>query len=136
MGASVWPATLPQTFLIDGFAEGLSIKNVIRSSNDTGPAKVRRRSTASPRPINGAMDMTDQQLQTLKNFINGELAGGSLPFYFPAQPPFVGTYLVRFNEELPQWDWFAPHVWKVDIKLEILPGGIEPTVPVGPPVFP
>jgi hypothetical protein len=135
MAASTWPIGLPQIFLIDGFAQGLANKNLIRSQMDVGPAKLRRRSTAATRPMQGSMDMTDDQIQILMDFMD-EIEGGALPFYFPAQPPFVGTYLVRFGDELPQWDWFAPHTWKVDIKLEILPGAPEPFVPIGPPIIP
>lgn len=131
---TVWPIELPQTFLIDGFAQGFG-KNLIRSNNDVGPAKIRRRSTAAPRPMNGSFAMTDWQLGVMVDFVNVQLEGGALPFYIKAQPPYVGTYFVRLAEELPQWDWLAPGYWKVDVKLEILPGAVEPTVPFIRPPF-
>lgn len=122
MAASLWPITLPQIFLIDGYARAIaSSKNLIRSSTDVGPPKIRRRSTAAPVPMSGVFDMTSAQIAILSEFVDGEIEGGALPFQFPAQPPDSGSYLVRFGEELPQFDWLAPGHWKVDIKLEILP---------------
>lgn len=117
---TIWPITLPQIYLIEGFAQGMG-KNTYRFQSDVGPAKVRRRTTIASRPMSGSFYMTGHQLGIMKTFINEEIEGGALPFYFPAQPPFTGSYLVRLAEELPQWDYLAPDAWKVDLKLEILP---------------
>lgn len=121
MSASVWPLGLPQKFLIDGFSEGLA-NNRIRSQNDIGPAKVRPRSTAGVRMMAGSMSMTTDQLAVFKDFVEVDIFQGASPFTFPNQT-FDGDapYLVRFAEEMPQWQWMAPHTWKVDMKLEILP---------------
>ncbi|QLH37711.1 MAG: hypothetical protein HWD60_00095 [Defluviicoccus sp.] len=43
--SAVWPSSLPQKPLVDGFSE-TAPNLVVRSPMDVGPAKVRRRATA------------------------------------------------------------------------------------------
>lgn len=137
MTAAIWPTTLPQKLLIEGFAEGMA-NNRIRSSTDVGPAKVRPRSTAAPRTMVGAMAVTTDQLAILRDFLEVDVIQCSSPFSFPGQTDDV-RLLVRIADEVPQWSYLAPDYWKVDLKFEILPGGAPGAVapiPTPPPVTP
>src|SRR5215207_710173 len=114
-----WPVGLPQCFTFDSLATGFA-DNRLRSQTDTGPAKVRPRSTAGPRPLSGQMVMTLAQIATLETFVETTLLGGSLPFTFPSQ---IGgaAILVRFAGELPAWSRHGMGRMMVSMSLEILP---------------
>src|SRR5215207_10310859 len=114
-----WPVGLPQCFTFDSLATGLA-DNRLRSQTDTGPAKVRPRSSAGPRPLSGQMVMTHAQIATLETFVETTLLGGSLPFTFPSQ---IGgsSHLVRFANELPGWSRHGKGHMVVSMNLEILP---------------
>lgn len=114
-----WPASLPQLVLVDGFSEGLG-DGRLRSSMDTGPAKVRRRSSAMPRPLQGRVLMTSAQLDVLRAFVDDDLIGGSLPFSFP-DPITRASILVRFLGSLPGWSARGPDAYDVALDLEVLP---------------
>lgn len=113
-----WPSTLPQGFMSDGYQSGMGDGRA-RSDTDSGIAKVRRRFSAVPRPLSGNMYMTDAQLATLKGFIADDLAGGSLPFTFPAQDE-SGTWTVQFGKDVPAWGRMGLG-WSVKLDLVILP---------------
>lgn len=115
-----WPVTLPQKMEVSGTSSG-SADGRLRAKVDTGPAKVRRRTTASIRPLACRMICTDAQLADLRTFVDTTTAGGSLPFTFP--PPEGGSdLLVRFDEQgLPTWTNISGPYWDVSFKLEVLP---------------
>lgn len=117
MTTPVWPATLPQKFLVRNYAEG-GKDNLVRSENEIGPAKVRRRASAAVRPVSGAIIVDDTQLATLRSFIADTIGDGALAFTFPAQSE-AGTWLVRFREPIE----IVPIgvQWEIAIELEILP---------------
>lgn len=74
-----WPATLPQLLLKQGYDEQRA-SAVVRSSNDTGPAKVRRRYTAAATNINGTIRVSAAQKAALDSFFITDLMEGSLSF--------------------------------------------------------
>lgn len=115
----VWPATLPQYMLVDGYAQGLG-DGRLRSQTDAGPAKVRRRSSAMPKPLQGRMIMDGAQLADLQTFVDMTLMGGSLTFTFP-DPVTGSSVLVRFSADLPSWQSRGADNWFVSLDLEILP---------------
>jgi hypothetical protein len=117
---ATWPATLPQEILVDGNSEAMG-DGRLRSQTDTGPGKVRRRSTAMARPLSGSMMMSDDQLDAFEEFVLDDLGGGSLPFLFPKTRGGEGTWLVRFGEDMPSWANVGPDLWTVTMSLEILP---------------
>jgi len=79
MSIPVWPASLPQRLLIKSYSESPA-DVLLRTSMDFGPAKVRRRGTAGPRPVSGSIIVTAAELATFKTFFNTTLLGGSLRF--------------------------------------------------------
>src|SRR5215207_11453071 len=113
----VWPVTLPQC--LDSLQTGLA-DNRLRSNMEIGPAKVRPRSSAGPRPMSGQMVMTDAQLMELELFVETTLLRGSLPFTFPSQRDGT-TLLARFAGALPSWSRHGQGHWMVSMDMEILP---------------
>jgi hypothetical protein len=128
--AEAWPDGVPHCFTADSLAVGLA-DGRIRSQTDTGPGKVRRRSSAMVKDMTGTLIMTYAQLTALETFVDDTLLGGSLPFSFPDQRG--NTILVRFADKLPSWSRYGMGYVSVDMSLEILPGGPIPAVdlPVG-----
>ncbi|GGE18106.1 hypothetical protein GCM10011390_41610 [Aureimonas endophytica] len=119
MAIPVWPASLSQRMEAQGYQEGQG-DGRLRSSMDGGPGKVRQRFRPA-RPVSGTILMTAAQLATFRAFVDGDLAGGSLPFQFPAQSA-SGVWLVRFADSMPTWSTYGvPGAWRVSLSLEILP---------------
>lgn len=116
-----WPSDLPHCFTLESFASGAG-NGLIRSNPDAGPAKVRRRSSAVPKPLVGTLPMTYAELATLEAFVATTLLGGSLPFTFPSQRG-GDDLLVRFSGDgdLLPWRKLGAGRVVVDVKLEILP---------------
>ena len=88
----LWPHVLPQQLLVEGYGEQLS-NQLIRTEMDAGPAKVRRRFTAAPRPVNGSIIVTPAQLVFFRNWYYNVLLGGSLRFGWT--DPFTGDELTN-----------------------------------------
>lgn len=113
-----WPASLPQKFLANALQVGLPDNRVV-SQNDTGPAKMRRRSSLQPYVISGQMRMTLTQFVALRTFVETTLVSGVSPFTFPH--PLDGTDTdVRFRS-LPSVGAISGRHWVINIDLEALP---------------
>jgi hypothetical protein len=116
-----WPGGLPQYVLREGYSEAFS-DGLLRAKVDTGPAKVRRRTSAAPRPVSFQLELTRAQLDTLRTFVDTTVIGGSLPFTFPAPTQTATTWLVRFSENgLPRITSLGGDTFMVDFGIEILP---------------
>lgn len=118
---ATWPGTLPQYLQIDSNKEQVPDNRLI-SQTDTGPGKMRSRSSALPRPVSGVMLMDSTQLATLDSFIASDLAQGTLPFNFPAVRG-GGTWLVRIAPSggMPSYQNLGGDTWQVAIGIEVLP---------------
>ena len=92
---ATWPGTLPQSFVVDGYTEGLP-ENRIETKVEYGPKKSRQRGTAATAPLGGKMHMTEAQLDIFKAFVKDDIAGGSLPFDMP-HPRTQVTITVSFE---------------------------------------
>ena len=112
-----WPASLPQSFLALSFQEK-GPNNIIRTSMDSGPAKTRRRFTATTTPIEGSMIMTVAQFITFKSFFNSTIEDGALAFDMPDDVD-GGTMTVKFSEAFKAV--FLGTVWEVSLKLDKQP---------------
>lgn len=117
--AESWPPGVPFAITMDSLSTAMP-DGRLRSQTDTGPGKVRRRSTAMPTPLHGEIVMTYSQWYTLEAFIKNNLAGGSLPFLFPDQFGRA-TNLVRFADDLPTLTRKGAGRLSVQMQLEILP---------------
>lgn len=79
MTTPVWPESLPQWVLKDGFS--LAQKDGRkRSQMDVGPSHVRRRFSAAVRPFSLQIIVDEGQSARFDRFWNEELSGGVLPF--------------------------------------------------------
>lgn len=113
-----WPASLPQRAERPGYQSGTG-DGRLRSDTDSGIAKVRRRFSAVPRPLQLQMLMTWDQLDTFKAFVADDLETGVLPFVFPCQEG-AGTWIVQFGRDMPKWV-AQTNNWMVTLDLVILP---------------
>lgn len=113
-----WPATLPQRAERPGYQSGTGDGRA-RSGTDSGIAKVRRRFSAIPRPLQLQMKMTRDQLDIFKAFIATDLVEGTKPFTFPNQEG-SGTWIVQFGRDMPTWI-ASTNKWLVSFDLVILP---------------
>ena len=112
---AVWPVTLPQKFLQDGYTD--TEPNVfVKTEMDAGPPKLRRRFTAAHRPISGVMVMTTTQKGYLRTFY--QTYGGSA-FTFP-DPDSSGTVEVIFMAP-PEYITYAAEDWQVKLQLAVMP---------------
>lgn len=116
-----WPIILPQNFENSGYSETVA-DGLLEMQPDAGPPITRRRSTASPRNINGSMIFTEDQIRTFKTFFDTTLIGGSLPFTFPAQISPAIDMLVKFpKNSLPRWSPLGGGYWRISLTFMVLP---------------
>lgn len=113
-----WPATLPQNAERPGYQSGTG-DGRIRSQTDSGIAKLRRRFSAVPRPLQLQLTMTWTELDAFKTFVASDLVGGTLPFTFPSQEG-AGTWTVQLGQNMPTWV-ASKNKWLVTLDLVILP---------------
>lgn len=79
--AATWPITLQQLANQEGFNYEVG-STTVRSENDIGAPKVRRRFTKSVDRLSITINCTTAQWNTLYNFFDVTLNGGALPFEF------------------------------------------------------
>ena len=118
MANPIWPASLPQDPLIDGYNEQFP-DTAVRTEMDAGPAKVRNRFTAGVDDFRLPIALTRTQVQTLRDFYVTTLENGALPFDW-THPRTLVTVAFRFTERpsvqpQSQTDWISA------LALEILP---------------
>ncbi len=115
--ADLWPTTLPQEPLVEGFS-GTPQNTLIRTSMDAGPEKTRRRFTAASEYYTVSWVMTGAQFTTFRDFFTDTIAGGSEEFEM--NHPITGeTALVRFRGPY-QFVSTGAH-WKISAEIEVLP---------------
>jgi hypothetical protein len=126
MSIPSWPVTLPQKLTIDDFQQTLP-DVLIKTDMDAGPPKVRRRFTAGIASVEGHIYVTSAQLETLIDFYNLSLLGGSLRFAW-LDPTFQEYAEMRFTKP-PTWQSINDDInvgyqyydYDVSMNLEILP---------------
>lgn len=117
MSNPIWPTDLPSPSAT-GWEERLGA-NVIRAKTDAGPAKVRRRSTATVDILSVQLLCTTAQREAFRTFYRVTTADGSLAFDW--QDPILGTNRTcRFAEGEPVMRPNGAH-WLVTFQLERLP---------------
>ncbi len=114
----VWPATLPQDVLIDGYDE-TPPNTTLRSQMDQGPDKVRRHFTAGERVFSATVALTRDQVETLDSFYLTDLQGGALRFDW-THPRAQAAVQFRFRSP-PRYKPQSQTDWLVQLQLEILP---------------
>lgn len=119
----IWPPTLPQYPLLEGYEE-TAPDIVLRSNNDAGPPKVRRRFTANVGQIACRYNVTRAQLDIFDDFYFGPAGGGSVAFEW-MHPWRRVTVRVRFKEAPRYSSAGNPETaWMISVALEVLPPGM------------
>lgn len=118
MSTLAWPYSLPDALLVDGF-RGEFARTKIRTEMDAGPAKQRRRFTASVQPISGTIEVTSDQLERLQRFHDVECSGGSGEFTW-AHPVTRDPVRMRFVSE-PSYSALGGGYFRADLSLEVMP---------------
>jgi hypothetical protein len=76
---ALWPSTLPQWPLLEGYGESLAQLGV-ETPSDIGPLMSRRRGMSGLRPQYHNFYLNDAQLVIFETFYYVTLSGGNLPF--------------------------------------------------------
>lgn len=115
---ATWPATLPPP-LADTLQE-TPPDNVIRTSMEKGPAKVRRRTTATVRPISFELVLDTTQLAALDTFYVTTTYSGADEFSY-THPRTGAAVSARFTAPPQYSDVNTGRHYNASIALEILP---------------
>lgn len=114
---ATFPSALAAKIQREGYKESPP-DTAMRSSMDTGPDKVRRRSSAGVRPMTFTMFLSDSELDTLDNFYVNTVKECSLSFDFISLRSGA-TLSVRFTSA-PEYSLDGTF-WRVSTNLEVLP---------------
>lgn len=114
-----WPATLPEYVLADGYTEAAP-NNAIRSEMEIGPAKVRRRTTATPTPVTCQIRITPAQRADLLMFFETDTASGSLAWDW-VHPVTRAAAVFRFTAPPSMTATARGTAFIAALELEILP---------------
>lgn len=117
MAIPIWPVTLPQALLFSGYGQQ-SADVLLRTSMDTGPAKVRRRASAGVEPTEGKIILTSTELGYLRTFYDTTLLGGALRFSWK-DPITKAVEELRITKP-PAWIT-VEGLFQVTLSLEIMP---------------
>jgi hypothetical protein len=113
-----WPNTLPAAPLLEDFQE-LPPETAIRTDMDTGPAKLRQRTTAAVGALMVSYLLSKAQTATLDSFYATTLSGGTGVFTY-THPRTGATVSCRFVNP-PEYAAVNGNYFKVTLTLEILP---------------
>lgn len=137
MADAVWPVGLPTAPLVASYSQ-VDTDRVIRSSMETGPAKVRLRTTAIIETCSVELKMTRLQVAILLSFYRETCLGGAAAFQWRHHQ--TGNLIdYRFTGP-PECRPLAPRqsgseYWAVGFRLETVPGTeITSTDPPASPV--
>jgi hypothetical protein len=117
---AVWPPTLPQSPMIEGYTESAP-EGLLRTQMETGPAKLRRRYTSAPRRFMLRVALTKAQVETLDSFFVNTCALGALDFDWTH--PRTGSAVTYRWVSKPGYrpDAGDPNTWYADLDLEVMP---------------
>jgi hypothetical protein len=119
MSNPVWPPSLPQSPLLDGYKEKPP-KLFARAEMDAGVPKMRRRFTNAVRPVEVTFYMTQAQVETLDAFYLSTIQGGAVAFDW--RHPRTGiTKAWRFVAEPEYEPASGVEKWRVTCQLEVKP---------------
>lgn len=115
MASVTWPSTLPQAPLLSGFRE-TPPDNLLRTEMDVGPAKTRRRTTSSPRPVEWPCLMSLAQVNTFEAFYKNTIRGGALRFNITH--PRTGASVEARITEVEAYRALSHNIIQVSITME------------------
>lgn len=116
---ATWPSGKRFTPLVGTFKESPP-DNLIRSSMDKGPEKVRRRTTANIRPISFTLLLSKADTQVLDSFYTDDLYSGADEFTY-THPRTEEVVTARFASTPEYNEQAGSGFYKASISLEIMP---------------
>lgn len=114
---AAWPGTLPDFFQVGGYSEK-GPDNIIRTTMDVGPDKLRRRTVTNIRSIVGNMWLTNSQYDDMVTFFETTQLYGAISFTMDDAHGVNKTW--RFVDS-PVYTTIGPDNWQVRLSLEELP---------------
>ena len=117
-----WPNDLPVSPLLDGFIETLP-ETLIRTKMETGPTKVRPRTSAGTREFQMSFMFDKVQTARFDSFYRSTIGGGARAFYF-VHPRTGETLDLRLTKP-PRYHSANAKFFKVILEAEALPGENE-----------
>lgn len=115
---TTWPDTLPAAPLLENFQELLP-QTAIRTDMDTGPAKVRQRTTAGIGALMVSYLLNIAETIALDSFYQTTLCGGVSAFDY-THPRTGAALSCRFTSP-PEYAPVNGNYFKVTLTLEVLP---------------
>ena len=118
MTIAAFPEASYKCIIPDGYQESPP-DNVLRTTMEQGPAKLRRKATSTPRPISFEMICTLNELETFETFFVDTLMDGTLRFSMDVLRSASGEAEFRFAKP-PS---YSPNeeVFSIACDLEQLP---------------
>jgi len=117
MATATWPASLPEPER-EGFTHTLG-NGSVRTEMDAGPAKTRRRFTATVDKVRASVFVTGTERQTLRSFYKTTLKEGSLTFEW--EDRITGTTEEYRFVSPPRFRLMGHDNYMAEMELEILP---------------
>jgi hypothetical protein len=121
MAPPIWPTSLPQEALSDGYSEAYP-NNLLRSETDAGFGKVRNKGATPPFTFIVPIHFSTAQLTTFLNFHKITLRNGALRFehkhYRTKQTVEMRLKPIGEDFFVIKKDGFG---WKATLKIEVLP---------------
>lgn len=119
MANAIWDPTLPQDVLVEAFEETFP-NGLVRTQMETGPAKQRRRFTATTQTVKCEQEMSRAQVESLLTMFRDTLAMGALPVDWVNARTLVTTTF-RFTAPPVVRPMPGSMIWRAAYELEIMP---------------
>jgi hypothetical protein len=121
MAVPIWPTSLPQGSLREGFEEDFP-NNLLVSESDDGFSKTRNKGALGPIQFTSALYLTNAQRITFLNFVKFTLKNGALRYQHkhPFDDDTIEVMIVPQGEKLFTLSPYGLG-WKVILKLKIMP---------------
>jgi hypothetical protein len=116
-----WPAELPQDIYTPSGPTLAPDANVVRTNMTTGPAKARRRFTATTSQIAITLEMSEAQTAILEDFVINKLHEVDQFNWkkFNTGEPAVYRFPNGWSSVKQQW--YGEDIWTVTMALELMP---------------
>lgn len=116
---AIWPSSLPEYVLFDGYGEQPRMANAAFES-DVGPPIERPRGTVALTDISMTMVMSDEQLETFEDFVFTDLAQATADFMV-THPRRRVQVRVRIKGRPPyQIAEYSPGFWRVSFQYTVI----------------
>ena len=116
-----WPVDLPQDwYMPDNGPDYKPVDNTIRTTVTAGPAKLRRRFTATVENLTLTGTLDHQQVKLLKDFVQVTLQEVNKFGWKDMRTHDSAIYRFPAGWSSVETQWFAGDIWTVTMQLEML----------------